>query len=29
MVKEFKFASVWGASVKHNPQRVGLGKLKN
>ena len=23
MIKEFKYAWVWGASVKHNPQKVG------
>ena len=24
LVKEFKYAAVWGRSTKHNPQRVGL-----
>lgn len=24
MLDEFKFALVWGCSVKHNPQHVGL-----
>ena len=23
MIDEFKYAMVWGTSVKHNPQRVG------
>ena len=23
MIKSFKYALVWGASVKHRPQRVG------
>ncbi|MFN9905534.1 MAG: hypothetical protein ACK56F_05330 [bacterium] len=23
LLKEFKFALVWGMSVKHNPQKVG------
>ena len=23
LIKDFKFARVWGSSVKHNPQRVG------
>ena len=29
-IKEFKYANVWGQSVKHNPQRVGvLHELKD
>jgi ribosome-interacting GTPase 1 len=24
LVKEFKYALVWGVSAKHSPQRVGL-----
>lgn len=24
LVSDFKYALVWGASAKHNPQRVGL-----
>jgi developmentally-regulated GTP-binding protein 1 len=27
LVKQFKYAWVWGTSVKHNPQRVGLDHL--
>jgi ribosome-interacting GTPase 1 len=27
IVKEFKHASVWGTSVKHNPQKVGLDHI--
>lgn len=23
LIKEFKYALVWGSSVKHNPQKVG------
>ena len=23
IIKSFKYAQVWGSSVKHNPQRVG------
>ena len=27
IVRSFKFALVWGASVKHSPQTCGLGHL--
>jgi small GTP-binding protein len=29
LVRDFKFARVWGTSVKHNPQRVGLEHILN
>eukprot|EP00919_Chromeraceae_sp_WS-2016_P052611 GHVR01124853.1.p1 GENE.GHVR01124853.1~~GHVR01124853.1.p1 ORF type:complete len:370 (+),score=83.14 GHVR01124853.1:51-1160(+) len=29
LIKDFKYAVVWGGSVKHNPQRVGLAHELN
>jgi ribosome-interacting GTPase 1 len=29
LIKEFKYAVVWGTSVKHNPQRVGKDHVLN
>jgi ribosome-interacting GTPase 1 len=29
IIKEFKYALVWGSSVKHQPQKVGLEHVLN
>lgn len=29
IIKEFKYALVWGSSVKHQPQKVGVEHILN